>query len=351
MHLNCKGKALSSLVESLREYDSIEFVKTTQALKRMVSQNFMQILSDNETLKTNLKILRDVFLLFRADFFCLFAEELSPIMSKSPDKFSEDQVNRKIYSNTLMRLNIPSEHKIFGAVKFLLKSKGFAYKNFKDTRNLRLCGDVEQKFSNMRLKSARNCLAETVSGVNHSSIWNLVKQNVQQGFELLVAFRFKRNMTASSRTALEGDSLKPSSNCFSLKICLQSSCDVKSSKQALSVTSTNTLESAVFLEVGFRQNVEAYSNGNQGFKVAKSYVSVSFKNERVKDEHPISVTQMTGEQIDFADQDIVFMRIVNTTKKLLFQISNDDLFKIKASEIRSTLEIPVELSNYINLQK
>ena len=341
------SQEMGKLVAELESYDSIGFVRTVQALKHIVSHNFMKLLLQSPDLKANLVILRDFFLLFKNEFYTIFTEEMSSVMCKGPDKYSEAQINKKLLPNCLIRLGIPGDEAQYSKLKFLLKAKGFSYKHFKEITNLRLCGNVEQKFSSLRLKSADNLNVQSVSEINQSSIWNLVLQNVQQGFDCVLSFRYIAN-PRSTKSKAKSSSVRRSA----FRLCLQSDYDVRSSKQALSLTSVSKLKSALFFEFGFTESFEFDEHLQAMTKKTKSYLEIRLKNAKFPGEKVIHSQQMQNHEMNFADQDIVYVRIQNAQKKAKVYVSNENFLQTKGKEfVGSAMEFPLDLDEMFLLKK
>jgi hypothetical protein len=339
------SQQMTEIIKKITEYDSIEFVRTIQSLKRIVSGNFMQLLLESEVLKVNLNILKDFFLLFKEEFFTIFTEEMGDIMNKAPDKYSEDQINKKLLPNCLIRLGILSDDPSYGKLSFLLKAKGFSYKNFKNIKNLRLCGNVEQKFSSLRLKSAENYHANSVREISHSSLWNLVLQNVQQAFDNVLSFRFKSNPKFHRHDASQNKR-------FCFRLCLQSAYDVRSSKKALNLTSIKKLETALFIEFGFIQYMEFDQELQTNTQRVQSFIEISVCSPQYKSEHVLSRQILKNEEMNFADQDIVYVRIQSAHKKFKIFVSNENFLQSKRSDfVGSVMEVPLELESHFLLNK
>lgn len=273
----------------------------------------MTILRESPDFQQSISYLKDIYLLFRDDFFSLLCEELQDVMNSPPNKFSEDKINKKILQNVLMRMG-GNQEELFDKLQFVLKAKGFAYKNFENTFNLRLCGNIEQNFANLRLKTSKQ------NKLIQSSVWNLVKQNLQQGFELSLSFRFKKNSNIKQEIS-------------SLKICFQDSYDVRSSKKSFNLISSDIITSAFFVEIGFSQSSLI------------SYCKVLFSNESLKKEHLISQIELPNQNLK--DQDIVYLKLKYFNNKLLMQISNNEI----TSKTEYSFQLPVELSSYIQMTK
>jgi hypothetical protein len=304
---------MAAFVQELETYDSLNFIKAVQELKRMISKRFMTILRESPDFQQSISYLRDIYLLFRDDFFSLLCEELQDLMEHPPNKFSEDKINKKILQNVLMRLGNNQED-LFDKLKFVLKAKGFTYKNFENTFNLRLCGNIEQNFANLRLKTTKQ------NKLIQSSVWNLVKQNLQQGFELSLSFRFKKNSNIKQEVS-------------SIKICFQDSYDVRSSKKSFNLTSSEMISSAFFVEIGFSQSS------------SMNFCKVSFSNESLAKEHLITQLELTKQNLK--DQDIAYIKLKYFNNKLAMQISNNEV----TSQTDYSFELPVELSSYIQMTK
>ena len=340
-------RQMNGLVEDLRHYDSIGFVRSVQSLKRIVSANFMALLLESPALKTNLGILKDFFLLFKEEFYSIFTEEMSGLMRRAPDKYSQDQVNKKVLPNCLLRLGIPPENVSYGALSFLLKAKGFSYKNFKNTANLKLCGNVEQKFSSVRLKSADNFKSDSKSGNSQSSLWNVVLQNVQKGFDCALSFRFKSGPRIHPLSESSRETRK-----FGVCLCLQSAYDVRSSKKVVNLTSAHKLDSGLFIEFGFAQFFEFDPQLQTATRRAQSFVELSFRTPQFSTDKVVWSQDLPLDEMNFADQDIVYVRVRSSQKLLKLLISNENFLQSKTgSAVGSSLEVPFDLDQHFLLTK
>lgn len=340
-------RQMSRFVEELRRYDSIGFVRSVQSLKRIVSGNFMQLLLESPALKTNLGILKDFFLLFREEFFSIFTEEMSELMRRVPDKYSQDQINKKVLPNCLVRLRVSAEDASFAGLSFLLKAKGFSYKNFKQTANLRLCGNVEQKFSSVRLKSADNFKSDSKTGIIQSSLWNLVLQNVQKGFDCALSFRFKAGPRMHPFSEHSRETRK-----FGVCLCLQSAYDVRSSKKAVNLTSTLKLDSGLFIEFGFAQFSEYDAQLETHTRRVQSYVELSLRTPQFSADKVVWSQDLPLEQMNFADQDIVYVRIQSSSKTVKLLLSNENFLQTKTgAAVGAAMEVPFDLDQHFLLNK
>ena len=327
-------------MQKLETYDSLKFTQTIQTLKKIVSSSFMLLLSTDTNLKNSFRLLQDVFLLFREDFFSLFAEETAPLRAKPPDKFAEDRLNQKAFYGALVRLGLGYEDQDFKGVRFLLKAQGFQYSHFKTGSNLKFCGNVEQRFSSLRLKSADN--RDTEKRESHCSVWNVVKQNVKRGFELGLSMRFKAVSDAGM-----GLNRVQILNRATLCLGIQVKVDVRSSKQALKLTSLQSLVSGLFFEFGF----EFSNSGRPGHKAGRhfeNFVQVSMKQKGKS--QIIQRIVIDPEQIDFSDEDIVYAKLSIGANGLRVKFSNENILQNSNPEIQTArVEIPFDFASSISL--
>lgn len=111
-------------------------------------------------------------------------------MFETENKNSEYEMNNWAFHNSLLRLNKNYKEDPWCNIKFILKSHGFDYKDFSSLQNLQILGEIEKQGTMLKLNSSEEYNDYLLP---KSSIWNIMKHNVEKKFSFDVSFKFKRN--------------------------------------------------------------------------------------------------------------------------------------------------------------
>ena len=215
-----------SLIKSLSVFEYSKFQDVIEMIRSEVGREFLKLFLKEENIEEHLRFLKDYYLLGRGDFFQIFLEEADALFRAPPTKYSENDINNVILPAVLMRLNM-SESKVSKLIHFSISNIGFDYKDFINLPNLHKNGDVT--VSNM-IK-----LGAVKKGPTEASLYNTVPQPISTGFDIKVAFKFKRELSdidvreAIPSSIREQEKLGPNvTGINSLAIVIQSSLDLQS---------------------------------------------------------------------------------------------------------------------------
>jgi hypothetical protein len=112
------------------------------------------------------------------------------------------------------------------------------------------------------------------------------------------------------------------------------------------------LQSALFFEFGFVEYSEQDRELQSQTIRTKSFVEIKVKNPQYQSEKLVHRQELKNDEMNFADQDIVYVRIQSLHKKVKILISNENFTQSKSKEfIGSVIEFPFEFDNNFILKK
>lgn len=139
---------------------------------------------------------------------------------------------------------------------------------------------------------------------------------------------------------------------FGVCLCLQSAYDVRSSKKAVNLTSTLKLDSGLFIEFGFAQFSEYDAQLETHTRRVQSYVELSLRTPQFSADKVVWSQDLPLEQMNFADQDIVYVRIQSSSKTVKLLLSNENFLQTKTgAAVGAAMEVPFDLDQHFLLNK
>lgn len=337
-------RAVAFNTEELRSFEQFQFSHRVNELTVQVSGLFFDLLVRSQKLQNELKLVRDYHFLMQDEFYNLFIEECMDTFSQPISKGSEGAINNRSLQNTLMRLNNPRFEKDFRSLKFVLKSKGFQYDNFLDKRNLLLVGAVENKDLFLRFKGSKGhsegfvqsfgkteakdhwSVNKQVSADSDDSIrpavWALLPQELEKGFQTSFCFKFRKTQaralseTMANRTSSEDEI----GSCFTLVV--QALDEVKSSETSKAISNTHRMQQALFVNFSFKLMDQRSGFTAQNFE---SKLSITVKHKQEAHQIALNEIQLGQKGINFADQDLAFVKVVYARGCLQVFCSNEKL--------------------------
>lgn len=125
----------------------------------------------------------------------------------------------------MIRLNKNYKEEPWSQIKFIVKSQGFEYRDFGTLKNLKIFGEIEKQGKTLKLNSQEEA-SDYIRA--KSSVWNIMKHNVEKKFSLDVCFKFKRNkkgqIVKANQTSQKGEKV------YQLSFVFQSLDSIKNHK-------------------------------------------------------------------------------------------------------------------------
>ena len=185
-------------IKSLSRFEYSKFQDGIEAVRAEVGKEFLKIFLTQENIEEHLKYLKDYYLMGKGDFFQIFIEECTSIFKLPPNKYSENDLNNMILPAVLMRLNM-NEGKVGRLIYFTLSNVGFEYRDFTQLNGLHIHGDITQPGNMLRFASVKK-------GKTPACVYHTTSQSIANGFDLKVAFKFKRETSdIETREAIPRD--------------------------------------------------------------------------------------------------------------------------------------------------
>lgn len=270
---NLMSEGFRNVTERLLQlipYDTLRFNRTIEEIKGEVSRQFIEFILSKGKIFNEVEAICQIYLLCNDDFYKMFIEESLELLFSAEGQ-SETEINNRGYQNTLLRMNKSSKEEPWNLLKFVQKSQGFNYANFNVLQNLQMFGDVEKVKENLKLNSS-----EPQSSLPNSktSLWNLIKHEVDKSFQLDLKFKFKKNNRHFVQKISESSG---PGKTYVLSIVLQSFSDVKGYKKNKELLNLSYLESYLTINFGFYDHNTLYQSTGKNLV---SFVSLIYKQQK-----------------------------------------------------------------------
>lgn len=184
------SKNIIEVIKDAGEFNFLNFQVAIEKVRAHVATQFLKLFLDVGNIREHLLNLKNYFLLGKGEFFHIFIEESEQLFQFPPSRYASHDINNKVFQNSLIRLNW-LDNPIVKRIKFYLRINGFEYKNFISLIRLNINGSVEQKVNAIRFKA-------TKKGKCYGGLWHSIKQNIENGFEMRTAIRFRRALSSLS---------------------------------------------------------------------------------------------------------------------------------------------------------
>lgn len=184
------SKEIIEVIKDAGEFNFLNFQVAIEKVRAHVATQFLKLFMDVGNIKDHLLNLRNYYLLGKGEFFHIFIEESEQLFQFPPSRYANHDINNKVFQNSLIRLNW-LDNPIVKRIKFFIRINGFDFKNFSSLIGLSINGSVEQKVNTIRFKA-------TKKGKCYGGLWHSLKQNIENGFEMRTAIRFRRAISSLS---------------------------------------------------------------------------------------------------------------------------------------------------------
>lgn len=184
------SKEIIEVIKDAGEFNFLNFQVAIEKVRAHVATQFLKLFLDVGNIRDHLLNLRNYYLLGKGEFYHIFIEESEQLFQFPPSRYASHDINNKIFQNSLIRLNW-LDNPIVKRIKFFIRINGFGFKNFASLIGLSINGTVEQKVNAIRFKA-------TKKGKCSGGLWHSLKQNIENGFEMRTAIRFRRAISSLS---------------------------------------------------------------------------------------------------------------------------------------------------------
>jgi gamma-tubulin complex component 4 len=176
------------VVKNAAKFDFLNFQIAIEKIRAHVASKFLKLFTSLENIKENLLDLRNYYLLGKGEFYHVFIEESEQLFKFPPSRYASSDVNSKVFSNSLVRLNW-LDNPIVKKMKFIIQNNGFSYPTFTTMSGLIFNGNVSQNNGCFRFLATKR-------GQSSGCLWHTLKQNIENGFDMTTEIRFRRAVSS-----------------------------------------------------------------------------------------------------------------------------------------------------------
>lgn len=353
------SEEIFNIIKGAAVYDFLNFQVAIEKIRVHIAAKFLKIFTRNGEIGKYLEELKNLYLMGKGEFYSTFIEESETLFKYPPGKFAEPDLNNKILQSTLILLNW-LDKPFAKRIKFAIQSNGFEYQDFRALYGLVAHGNVAQKTNIIRF-------AATKKGKSQACIWHSLKQNIENGFDVKTAIRFRRalssiNMISSLPEAhtipSEYSSVRElfvSSNIISFVIqnTLDVNCKLYSSNALAwkrnGLTNLQEIPEYIAIKIGFLERditkTDSLSTDKYyPFVLVEYYSSVRTDVEQIGGEGGRKKARIIGERVldssdfNFREQDHFSLRIVYNRNRLSVYLWKGDLPGVPLIDLNLKLE-------------
>lgn len=333
-------RTISELLERIRKYDSFIFEKTIEEIRCEISRKFIDLVVKKNVIIDDLENLRRYYLLTEDYFYNVFIEEGMEVFDTKITKYTEYDINNRVYPNSLIQLGFVPNNKKFKQLRFIVKTYGFNYPDFLKIANLQLVGDIERnKHSLVLVSPSKYVLGNKLNP--QPSIWHSIKQAVEFDFENDFAFRFKKEIRRNYHNVDSKKEVKKEMLCLSFII--QNQAEVKSYKTNKALFNLSFLKEYLIINFGFFDENTIIEDETMR---AVSFITIYHKKVDNKESIKLFERKFKEEELNFADQDFQHCRIKYKSKQLCIYLKNQKTSNFDHLNVLASLSI--DLSKTIN---
>lgn len=159
------------MIKEAQKFDFLNFQVCIEKIRVHIAEKFLKLFTREGEIKKHLENMKNYFLLGKGEFYQIFIEEGQRLFKNNPDKFSQHDLNYKVFQNTLLRLNWGTDHPIHDTLEFILKKNGFVFDKFPNLSKLFATGSMTHNIDVIRF------LANS-KGDSNACLWYTIKQNI-----------------------------------------------------------------------------------------------------------------------------------------------------------------------------
>lgn len=161
-------EGIIEVIKEARKFDFLNLQVCIEKIRAHIAEKFLKLFTNQGEVKRHLENLKNYFLLAKGEFFQIFIEEGQSLFKNTPNKYSSNDINDKVFQNTLMRLNWGTDHPINDCLEFTMKQNGFDYKSFPNLNKLFAHGNMTHHLDVIRFEANKK-------GESSACLWHTIK--------------------------------------------------------------------------------------------------------------------------------------------------------------------------------